>query len=384
MTLLWPTLTLLLLIGVAAGVISLVLGHCAAWRLFGRRGQLPLPDPTPKVSILKPVEGADPDSAEALASFCHQDYPGTVEILIGTLSKDDPIVPIVRQLQRTSPKANLRLVVATLQGANRKTSIMETLWRESSGDFLFFSDADVRVEKDYLRRLVPYLVAPDVGCLTCLPRGIRAHTLGARLIALHYTFTYLPQWMLAQRTTGIDWAIGHTMAVPRSVLHRLDGFRGFLDHLADDYELGHRTSRLGLRVIVPPLLLDCAMPQESFRAAFRRLLRWKRTMRRARGFAFLGASLTYPLCWTLPLVLLHPAALWAWMTLLGLVALRFLLAAWLQHRVHLPDWPRSWWLLPISDLLEGLSFVGAYTGNQVSWAGRRYRLQRDGTLRPPK
>jgi ceramide glucosyltransferase len=233
-----------------------------------------------------------------------------------------------------------------------------------------------------LRRLLPHLLEPGVGCLTCLPRGIRAHTIGARLIALHYTFTYLPQWMLAQKTTGIDWAIGHTMAVPRSVLERLDGFRGFLDHLADDYELGHRTSQLGLRVTVPPVLLDCSMPPENVRTAFRRLLRWKRTMRRARGFGFLGASLTYPLCWSLPLVLLHPAAPWAWATLLALVGLRFLLALRLQQDARLPDWRRSWWLLPLSEFLEGLSFLGAYTGNKIHWAGRPYRLRRDGTLRP--
>jgi hypothetical protein len=82
------------------------------------------------------------------------------------------------------------------------------------------------------------------------------------------------------------------------------------------------------------------------------------------------------------LVLLQPAAIWAWTTLAGVLTVRVWLAAWLQAWVRLPDWRRSWGLLPLVDLLEGLTFLGAYTGQTVTWAGRRYRLQPDGTLKP--
>ena len=137
------------------------------------------------------------------------------------------------------------------------------------------------------------------------------------MIALHYGFNYLPQWMLAQQTTGIHWAIGHTMAVPRAVLEKIGGFKNFLNHLADDYELGNRVSQLGLRVIVPPLLLDCVVPAESFGEAFTRMQRWKRTIRRSRGTQFFGVIITYPVFWALILALLQPLAWWSWSALLG-------------------------------------------------------------------
>jgi ceramide glucosyltransferase len=186
--------------------------------------------------------------------------------------------------------------------------------------------------------------------------------------------------MLARWTTGIEWAIGHTMAVRRAVLERLDGFTGFFDHLADDYELGHRVAGLGYRVEVPPMLLACRMPREGVGAACRRLLRWKRTMRRARGSAFLGAGLTYPVFWALVLALLCPASAWGWVVFAGVVFLRLGLAAGLQGVLRLPDWRRSWWMLPFLDVVEGLTFVWAYFGNTVFWAGRRYRLTSDGRL----
>jgi len=380
MTISWTALTFLTAVLLAVSLIALALGHLLAEKHFSQSKFASHPFSPPSVSLLKPVEDSSRETYTAFESFCRIDYPGKLELLVGTIDRDNPIIPIVERLRSTFPDREIRWVLADLKGANRKTSIMEALWREASGEYLFFSDADVVAAPDYLNRLVPLLRQPDVGCVTCLPRGIRAQTLGARIIALHYDFSYLPQWMLAMRTTGIEWAIGHTMAIPRKVLAQLDGFTRFLDHLADDYELGNRTAALGLRILVPPYLLDCLMPKESVREAFRRLQRWKRTMRRARGTGFLGIALTYPVFWAMLLVLLHPLSWWSWANLGGTVILRGLLAARLQSWVRLPDWRRSWWLLPWLDLFEGLTFLGAYTGKTVYWAGRRYRLLRNGTL----
>jgi ceramide glucosyltransferase len=367
---------LLVLAGLALAGFSLL----TARRHFSQATRPEPLKPWPKVSILKPVEGTGPETYQAFASFCRLDYPGPLEILIGTINPEDPVVAMVSRLQQEFPDRDIRLVLARLQGANRKTSIMEALWQSASGQFLFFSDADVFAPADYLRQLVPQLASPNVGCLTCLPRGIKAETLGARMIALHYGFNFVPQWMLAARTTGIHWAIGHTMAIPRAVLEKLHGFKNFPNHLADDYELGNRVSKLGLRVVVPPLLMDCVMPAESLAQAFVRMQRWKRTIRRSRGLQFFGVILTYPVFWAGLLVLLHPLSGWSW-SILGLVAaLRCLLAAGLQAAIKTPDWPRAWWLLPVVDILEVLAFFGAYSGASVCWAGRYYTLRRDGTL----
>lgn len=382
MTTVWFILTMTAGALVAIGLLCLAMAQVSAGRHFTRARALPLTPPAPSVSILKPIEGTSPETYEALASFCRIEYPGPVEILVGTLRREDPVVPLVSRLQEAFPEREIRIVFAELLGVNRKTSIMETLWREASGEYLFFSDADVRVEPDYLARLMPELMEPGCGCVTCLPRGLRAETPGAKTVALHYGFNYLPQWMLALQTTGIDWAIGHTMAVPRAVLEQMGGFTSFLDHLADDYELGHRVAALGHRVILSPLLVECYMPQEDLAAAFRRLLRWKRTMRRARGVAFVGSSLTYPVFWAVWLVVLNPVAVWAWAVLMATVTIRFLLAASLQKWVRMPDWRRSWGWLPVVDLIDGLTFLMAYSGNTVTWAGRRYRLLPDGTLKP--
>lgn len=376
----WYVVTALIGILVLMGLVSSVLSCLATRRHFEKNILPALPEPAPKVSILKPVEGAGPNLYEAFASFCRIDYPGGVEIIVGTIQPDDPAVAMVGRLRTEFPECDLRLVFAEPKGTNRKTSIMEAIWQKATGQFLFFSDADAVAPKDYLRQLVPRLAQPEVGCLTCLPRGIKARTVGGQMIALHFGFNFLPQWMLAQQTTGIHWAVGLTMAVPRAVLEKLGGFKNFLNHLADDYELGNRVSQLGLRVIVPPLLLESVVPAESFGESFKRMQRWKRTIRRSRGLQSLGVIITYPVFWALILALTQPLAWWSWSTLGLVVAIRWLLAAGLQPIVKLPDWPRDLWLLPVVDVVEGITFFGAYFGNTIFWAGRRYSLLRDGTL----
>ncbi|NUQ01499.1 MAG: ceramide glucosyltransferase, partial [Armatimonadetes bacterium] len=78
---------------------------------------------------------------------------------------------------------------------------------------------------------------------------------------------------------------------------------------------------------------------------------------------------------------LHPAP-WAAGVLAAVLALRLALAWRLARLVQMPDWSRSWPLLPLVDLLEWLTFWGAYCGNTITWRGRRYRLLPNGDLRP--
>ncbi len=378
----WHATTAVVGILVLLGLISVALGCLGTWRHFAIKRPPALPGHAPKVSILKPVEGVGPNTYEAFVSFCRMDYPGGVEIIVGTIQPNNPVLALVGRLRREFPERDIRLVFAELKGTNRKSSIMEAMWPKATGQFLFFSDADVVAPRDYLRQLVPRLAQPEVGCLTCLPRGIKALTAGGKMIALYFGFNFLPQWMLAQRTTGIHWAIGATMAVPRGVLEKLGGFKNFLNHLADDYELGNRVSRLGLRVILPPLLLDCEMPAESFGESFVRMQRWKRTICRSRGPQFLGVIITYPVFWALILALIQPLAWWSWSVLGLVVAIRWMLAAGMQAIIKMPDWPRAWWFLPVVDVTEGITFFGAYFGNTIFWAGHRYSLLRDGTLEP--
>jgi hypothetical protein len=65
------------------------------------------------------------------------------------------------------------------------------------------------------------------------------------------------------------------------------------------------------------------------------------------------------------------------------IATRWGLAHQLQSWIRFTDWRRCWWLLPGLDVLEGFTYLGAFMGRSVTWAGRRYGLRPDGTLTVP-
>lgn len=127
----------------------------------------------PRVSVLKPVRGVEAQSYENFASFCRQDYPN-YEILFGVREENDPAIPIIERVRKEFPELSIRIMRASAVGANPKVSTLRFLAAEATGEILAISDADVRVEADYLRQVVAPLEDASVGVVTCPYRGMAA------------------------------------------------------------------------------------------------------------------------------------------------------------------------------------------------------------------
>src|SRR5215469_9375684 len=138
----------------------------------------------PPVSILKPLKGTDPEMYESFRSHCLQDYPN-YEIVFGVSDPVDPAIGSVEELKKEFPQRSIQLVICPkVLGANVKVSNLEQMVQAARYEYLIVNDSDIRVEKDYLRRIVPPLADAKTGMVTCLYRGAAAGTLGSRLEAL--------------------------------------------------------------------------------------------------------------------------------------------------------------------------------------------------------
>src|SRR6202021_2599479 len=122
----------------------------------------------PPVSILKPLKGTDPEIYESFRSHCRQDYP-EYEIIFGVSDPSDPAVASVRQLQSEFPALNIRLMVCrkTLGAAVRVSNLAQLL-AEGRYQHLLVNDSDIRVEADYVRRVMAPLANPKGGMGTSL------------------------------------------------------------------------------------------------------------------------------------------------------------------------------------------------------------------------
>jgi ceramide glucosyltransferase len=337
----------------------------------------------PPVSILKPLKGTDPEIYQSFRSHCLQDYP-EYEIIFGVGEANDPAVASVEQLQREFPRLRIRLVVCPeILGANRKLSNLAQMLPEAGYSHLIVNDSDIRVEPEYLRRVVAPLVNEKVGMVTCLYRGRAASTLGSRLESLGISSDFCPGVLAAKSLEGgLRFGLGSTMVFRRGDLQRIGGFESFADYLADDYELGKRISELGLGVHLSEVVVETYLPAYSTSGFLAHQLRWSRGMRDSRPGGYFGLVFTFGLVWSVLCVAATGGAAWAWMLLAAAGLLRFTLAAFVESVVlGSRQSLRSLWLLPLRDCVAAAIWIASFAGSAVTWRGDRFELKNGKLIR---
>src|ERR1035437_2415012 len=327
-----------------------------------RSGQVRPTQTLPPVSILKPLKGTDPDIYESFRSHCLQDYP-EYEIIFGVSDPDDPAVASVEQLQREFPDHAIRLVVSPNKlGANVKVSNLEQMLQAARYQHLLVNDSDVRVEGDYLRRIIAPLADEQVGMVTWLERGLAASTFGSQLESLGISTDFCPGVLVARQLEGgLRFGLGYTLAFRRADMERIGGFRSFVDFLADDYELGRRIANLGLQVLLSDVVVETHLPAYDLRGFLAHQLRWARGVRDARAGGYIGLASTYGLMWALFVLIAGQAAPWSW-AVLGVTVLLRLAVALTVGKSVLEDRRllRHLWLLPVRDLVAVAVWIATF------------------------
>ena len=284
----------------------------------------------------------------------------------------------VRRLQQEFPGHAIRLVVAPkILGANVKVSNLAQMLAEARYEYLLVNDSDIRVEPDYLRRVIAPLADPAVGMVTCLYRAVPAPTLGSRLEALGISTDFCPSVLAARQLEGgIRFGLGSTLAFRRADLERIGGFESFVDFLADDYELGRRIADLGLRVVLSDVVVETHLPAYDLRGFLAHQLRWARGVRDARTGGYIGLVSTYGLMWALLAVIAAHGAPWSWAVFGVTVLLRLAVALAVGKSVlqdaHLL---KNLWLLPLRDLVAVAVWMASFAGHTVTWRGDRFELK---------
>jgi ceramide glucosyltransferase len=350
---------------------------------FLRRKPAPASNFTPLVSILKPLRGMDPQIDVALRSHCQQDYPD-YEIIFGVSDPDDPAIAEVERLTEEYPNHPIKLVVCDrVLGGNMKMSTLAQMLPFARYEHLLVNDSDIRVEPDYLRRLVAPLSDPEAGLVTALYRGVPDDTLPSRLEALGISTDFCGGVLSAiELEGGPHFGLGSTLMFRRKNLQEIGGFEALLNHLADDFELGRRISALGLRNSLSEVVVETHIHAYSWRDFFDHQLRWARSVRDSRGWGYIGVGLTFGLPWAVGLLVVARAALWVWPVVASVLFLRLLLAVVVGVNVAGDRRVLPWlWAVPLRDLCALVVWMAGYAGHTVVWRGQRFLLK-DGRLTP--
>jgi ceramide glucosyltransferase len=336
----------------------------------------------PAVSILKPLKGTDPEIYESFRSHCLQDY-SEYEIIFGISDPADPAVATVKWLQRDFPDSNIRLVICPkILGPNVKVSNLEQMVHSARYDYLIVNDSDIRVESDYLQRVISPLVDPRVGMVTCLYRGISEMTVGSRLEALGIADFCASVLVAEQVERGLNFGLGSTLAFRRSELNRIGGFKSIVDFLADDYELGRRIAALGLTIVLSDVVVETHLPAYDLRDFVMHQLRWARGVRDARRGGYIGLVSTVGLAWALLAVVAAGASPWSWLVLAAMLLLRSILGLVVCRSVLQDEEAvERLWLLPLRDLIAVGVWIASFAGHTVTWRGDRFQLKNGRLIR---
>jgi len=330
---------------------------------------------SPPVSVLKPVRGLSRETHRNLASFCRQQYP-QYELLFCVDHARDPAVPLIRGLMAEFPDLPIRLwLEAPAAGTNNKVVKLCRLAGEASYDLLVASDDDIRVQPDYLRRVVAPFADPRVGAVTCLYRGLTESSFWSQLEDAALTSNFLPGALLAW-TFGLRFALGATMAVRRQALDEIGGFASLADAAADDHALGHRLAARGFRVELARALVETECRSRSLAEYWRHLLRWAVVTRESQPLGHLGFLFAQGLPWTIAVVALAP-----WRISAGCVAAYLALRFGVAFTVGVwglgdPVLRRKWWLALAADALGFAVWLASLAARRVVWQGSAYEVRR--------
>jgi ceramide glucosyltransferase len=346
-----------------------------------RSGQVRTTQPELPVSILKPLKGTDPEMYESLRSHCMQEYE-EYEIIFGVSESADPAAKIVERLKLDFPQRAIRLLVCEKNlGPNTKVSNLAQMLPRSKYEYLLVNDSDIRVEPDYLRRVVAPLSDKSVGMVTCLYRGVASPTLGSRLEMLGISTDFCAGVLAARQLEGgLHFALGSTLAFRRSDLEAIGGFEAFVDYLADDYEMGRQIAGQGLEVKLSDVVVETFLPPYSLREFVQHQLRWARTVRDSRRWGYVGLVFTFLLPWVLLTLVSAKGAPWAWGLFALACAVRLLTALVVGGGVLHDRQVKRWiWLIPLRDVVAVLVWLGSFAGRSVVWRGDYFYLK-DGKL----
>lgn len=362
--------------GATLGCLYMLLASVLVLRL--RRGPSPRTRSLAAVTILKPLQGAEPRLFAQLASFCNQNYAGPLQIVFGSQDEADPAIDVVARLKAAFPDKMLDCRCDPREhGRNRKVSNLVNMAPLARHDMLIVADSAIQVGPNYLAEIVGELDRPGIGAVTCLYHGIAGAGFWSRLSAIAINTHFLPEVLVALSFRIAQPCFSATIAMRRETLQRIGGFSRFAEDLAEDYRIGEAVQSAGYALTIPSFSVGHVCSDTDFASFLKQHIRFARTIRSIDPIGYAGSIIAHPL----PLALIAVS--------LGSSGTPHLLAAVLASRIILCSSvtrvfrlaAQAYWLVAIQDLLSFVVYVGSYFGTARSWENENAPFFKSSRLR---
>jgi ceramide glucosyltransferase len=338
----------------------------------------------PAVSLLKPVKGLEENLELCLRSFFEQDYPGALELVFSSATRDDPAMEVARRLSREYPQVPVRFVLSDDNwGLNPKVSNLQGALRAARHDLVLQSDANVWAPPDYLRSIVAEFVSEGGGLLSSLVSGVSERSVGAAMENLQLSAYVAPACCVALKLANVTCVIGKSMLFRRSELRSLGGLERVKDSLAEDFLLGRHYGESGKKVILSATPIRNVNVDMQLERSLSRHARWLKMRAVIHPSSFVADIFTNP-------VALSVLAWWStdWDAsfgagVVGVMLFKTFVDGRLVQAVRgVPMQLKHLVWAPAKDLLMLGVWTYASFSRSVLWRGIRLRLGADSQLLP--
>ena len=324
------------------------------------------------------MHGLEARLKENIESFFRQDYPD-YEILFAADETDDAALDVVREVCARYPHIRSRVLVTGTPWPNPVVYAFHCMAEAAAHDILVTTDSDVEVDPRYLREIVPPLLDPQVGMVTCVYRGKNAAGFFSGLTAIGMSVEMTAGVLVANLLEGMKFGLGPTTVVRKDSLASIGGYTALRDYIAYDFAIGNLMAKQGYRVVLSGHVIDHVVNQPSFRRMWQNQLRWAQTTRYSRPKGHFGSGLIFAMPYGL-LGFLAAGFLGHWgagALLLAVAVLNRLTEAWLVGWVVVrdPQIRRAPWLYPLRDLLGFLVWFASYLNLRYVWRDSRFELR---------
>lgn len=338
----------------------------------------------PPVSLLKPVHGLEPQLKENVESFFQQDYPH-YEVLFAADTEDDAALLVIREVCARYPQIPSRVLInGRPPWPNPPAFSFHCMTEVAAYDILVTSDSDVHVDANYLREVVPPLLDPEAGLVTCVYRGANAGGFWSALDAIGMSVEMTAGVVTANLLEGMRFGLGPTIVVRKDVLEKIGGYQVLGEYFSNDFVIGNFVEKAGYRVVLSRHIIDHVVPPMTFRRMWDRQVRWARGTRWSRPKGHFGTGLIFAMPYG---ILGCVAALVAGHSGIGAAflataILNRVIEAWFigWGVVRDPVVPKAPWLTPLRDLLGFFVWCSSYMSKRSVWRESRYELVEGGRI----
>ena len=342
-------------------------------------GELPDAE-SPPLTLLRPIKAGVPQLREKLAALARAMRAGDRMVL--GVDDESPDAEVADSVRAEFAEREI-VVVRCRAGAALNPKISKLMQMESAagGEHFVLSDSEARIDAAWLDAFRREWAASRADAMTCGYRFAGVESWVQALDAAPALFSLWPGLLFVRRFGRMNFTLGACTGLRRADLASVGGWAAFADELAEDNRLGVSLAKAGRTIRLSRHVATLESDPMTWRDCWRHQRRVAVTYRICNPAGFAGMIFTHSVFAGALLIALAPPSRAIWLAMWIAVQL----GRWMAFRdvAKAVGFPlaRSFSTMLVSDFVETACWVLAWISPRVRWAGKWWRVSRQGKLR---